>query len=282
MPVLITGEPSKPRKPKKRGNPVRRSSAVELEYRRSLIRLIGQFKNNVLNINVLIRENANPAEVRAEIERQLNQAQARFDAAASNIAGSFMQQADADNKRKIERTLINGLGIDSARIIDTPAVRDKIDIATAENVSLIKSIPQEFYGDVAQAVFQNYRGEKFEEGSLLNRLKKIGSISERRAKLIARDQTAKFVSSVNEIRQQDAGIESYIWRNMQDERVVGNPGGLYPKGNARHRDHWSREGKEFKWSEPPSDGHPGEAIQCRCFAEPIINIDRIRNDAVQL
>jgi len=76
------------------------------------------------------------------------------------------------------------------------------------------------------------------------------------------------VSQVAQAKQQSAGFDKYIWRNSQDERVVGNPSGHYPQGNDRHGDHWSREGKVFSWSHPPHDGHPGEAINCRCTAEP--------------
>jgi uncharacterized protein with gpF-like domain len=32
--------------------------------------------------------------------------------------------------------------------------------------------------------------------------------------------------------------------------------------------HFDREGRTFTWADPPDDGHPGEAINCRCQAEP--------------
>ncbi len=33
-------------------------------------------------------------------------------------------------------------------------------------------------------------------------------------------------------------------------------------------DHDDREGEQFDWSDPPEDGHPGEAVNCRCWPEP--------------
>ena len=56
---------------------------------------------------------------------------------------------------------------------------------------------------------------------------------------------------------------------------MGNPGGLYPEGNAVHGNHWEREGQEFRWDQPPEDGHPGQPIECRCSAEPIIDLEEL-------
>ena len=47
----------------------------------------------------------------------------------------------------------------------------------------------------------------------------------------------------------------YIWRTQQDDKV--------------RWDHAVRNGKIFLMKEPPTDGHPGTAHNCRCYAEPI-------------
>lgn len=46
----------------------------------------------------------------------------------------------------------------------------------------------------------------------------------------------------------------YVWRTARDERV--RPA------------HAANEGRVFAWRDPPPTGHPGEAHQCRCWAEP--------------
>ncbi|TXH57102.1 MAG: hypothetical protein E6Q97_05015 [Desulfurellales bacterium] len=33
-------------------------------------------------------------------------------------------------------------------------------------------------------------------------------------------------------------------------------------------EHEDREGESYTWTDPPEDGHPGEAVNCRCYAEP--------------
>ena len=93
--------------------------------------------------------------------------------------------------------------------------------------------------------------EKIEE-----ELKKSEEIGENRARLIARDQTSKFNGQLTQLRQQELGITSYIWTTSKDERV-----------RSTHR---VLDGKTFTWEKGSKIGHPGQEINCRCIAQPII------------
>lgn len=95
-----------------------------------------------------------------------------------------------------------------------------------------------------------------------------------RAELIARDQTLKLYGQIQQARQTAAGIEEYVWSTSEDERVRGNPAGLYPKS---HGNHWRLEGTTQRWDDPPivdseagRKEHPGGDYQCRCAAIPIL------------
>lgn len=281
MAIITSGGNSK-KKGTRKGNPIRAEKGAEMEYRRTLFRLNRFMKIATVGISAMVSQGVDPDLVARQITADLEEANRQFNEASERIAMNFTGRISADNKAKLERSIQIAMGVDVATILDTPAVRKQINTALAENVGLIRSIPAEHFKKVEQAVFANFRGDKFKEGSLVNRLKKIGSITDRRAKLIARDQSAKFVTKLNAIRQEDAGIEGYIWRTQLDERVVGNPSGLYPKGSRAHLKHWQREGKMFKWNEPPPDGHPGQAINCRCFAEPVINIEKVKENAIKI
>lgn len=92
------------------------------------------------------------------------------------------------------------------------------------------------------------------------------NVSKSRAKLIARDQTNKLHGQMTQERHQNAGVTKYIWRTMQDDLVRG--GGKYPDAEF---DHTAREGQVFEWNNPPPDGHPGEPINDRCYAEPVLD-----------
>lgn len=168
-------------------------------------------------------------------------------------------------ERQVARQYKSVLGVDP---LPTVKRRQEAERFVAENVSLIRSIGEEFFdrleADVLGALAGGARWEQ-----LSKVVAKRYGVSARRANLIARDQMGTLNSRLAQAKQQEIGVRRYIWRTSQDERVVGNPSGLYPKGNERHGDHWSREGKVFEWGNPPHDGHPGEAIQCRCTAEPV-------------
>ncbi len=169
--------------------------------------------------------------------------------------------------------LKQSLNVDYLATVSGENTAIALQAARVSNVSLIKSISSEHWSKVLLAVNQNLSGTL--DMPLTSRLKEIGGITTRRAELIARDQTSKVVSQLNQARQSDAGIKSYTWRTAEDERVVGTPGGKYPKPTKAHRNHYRRNGKKYDWKSPPSDGHPGEAINCRCIAIPIIEISEL-------
>lgn len=279
MPLVTDGK-GKARKAEKIAAPIKPAVSPEVEYRRALLNLNRLLKAQTRQLGDLVKNGERPSAVATQIERELERANREFDAAAQRLAASTTEKLARNNKDKVERALRKALGVNSATLIDTPEIRDIITATTQENVALIKSIPEEHFARVSQAVFANYAGQPIEGGSLAKRLQQIGGITDRRAKFIARDQTAKFVSSLNAARQQEAGIDGYIWRNAGDNRVVGKPGGLYPEGTRGHGNHWDREGKTFSWDSPPPDGHPGMAFNCRCFAEPVINIEKVRDKAL--
>ncbi len=64
-----------------------------------------------------------------------------------------------------------------------------------------------------------------------------------------------FAGLINQLRQEDLGIEQYIWRSQDDAKVRDSHAGY--------------DDQVFRWDDPPVGGHPGEAQNCRCYAEPI-------------
>lgn len=141
-----------------------------------------------------------------------------------------------------------------------PHLNDLLDMWVTENVQRIKSIPSKYFFEVESLV-----REAMVKGLLTEDIrKKIEDrygINERHARLIARDQTGKINLQLTRHRQTSIGIEEYLWRTHKDERV--------------RQEHRLRDGKIFRWDAPPYDGHPGEPIQCRCIAEPVIDLDKI-------
>jgi hypothetical protein len=59
------------------------------------------------------------------------------------------------------------------------------------------------------------------------------------------------------------GIEEYIWRTCKDKRVCSRCA--------------SYEGKKFSYDTMPPGGHPCLAAGCRCYAEPVIDINKLKD-----
>jgi uncharacterized protein with gpF-like domain len=275
MPIILPPDAKKAVKKVRAGTPIRPPRSVEVDYRRALFELHKTLQTSTQAISAMVNAGAPREQTVAAMQREIARTTAAYDIAKAKLPDTWTLALSAINKRQIENMVAKSLGVDYARIVDDPAVKGALDMARVKNVELISSIPKEHWGRVIQAVDSNYRGIPLEEGSLTAQLRKIGDISENRARFIARDQTSKLAGDLTGIRQTEAGIDEYKWRNSQDARVVGNPGGLYPKGNAVHNNHWNREGKTYSWKKPPEDGNPGHAPGCRCRGEPIIDLDKL-------
>lgn len=65
-----------------------------------------------------------------------------------------------------------------------------------------------------------------------------------------------FAGLINQLRQEDLGIEQYIWRSQDDAKVRDS--------------HAAYDDRVFRWDNPPEGGHPGTAHNCRCYAEPVL------------
>lgn len=159
-----------------------------------------------------------------------------------------------------------GAGVVGIDIAPTAAERATVQAWAAEGADLIQTLRSEAVGEVAAITAEATRGGmRVEEFARL--LEERLGITERHARLIARDQTAKLAARVTAATHEAAGVVSYRWRTVRDERV-----------RSRHRE---LEGTIWLASGPGAPGagpygepaHPGEGIQCRCYREPIIPED---------
>lgn len=78
---------------------------------------------------------------------------------------------------------------------------------------------------------------------------------------------ARYSEILNGIFQTEGlQLESYVWRSRDDARVRST--------------HAEYDDQTFSWSDPPSGGHPGQGWNCRCTAEPIIDLESIPEGGV--
>jgi SPP1 gp7 family putative phage head morphogenesis protein len=143
---------------------------------------------------------------------------------------------------------------------DVPqSVKDTLNAVVAENVALIRNIPQEYMTQVQGAVMRSITtGNGLAD--LQPFLKKREVITKRRAELIAIDQTRKAFSALNTIRMKEAGVQEFKWLHSH--------GGQYPR-----KLHLKLNNTVHRLDDPPviddrtgERGMPGMLISCRCRA----------------
>lgn len=99
---------------------------------------------------------------------------------------------------------------------------------------------------------------------LIKVIKDNYGVSTRKAKFLARQETALLMAKFQETRYKDIGIQKYRWSSAHDARV-------------RH-DHNLLNGKIFRFDSPPvsnrktgARNNPGQDFNCRCVAIPVFD-----------
>lgn len=165
------------------------------------------------------------------------------------------RQTSEAHRTQFNRQVKAGLGVELGQLPE-PGLAGRIEQFTSENVALIKSLPQKYFDDIEKLLTRGVADGRRAEDLAREMTERFG-VAESQAKLIARDQVGKLFGDLQMVRQQALGIEKYDWQTSGDERV--------------REEHAQRNGRRFRWDDPPEDGHPGEAINCRCSALPVFD-----------
>lgn len=244
---------------------VRPSRANEAWYKVRLRELVRRLRASVdANVLPLLKARAMAAdasfedEIGAAFERMAHEF-GGLDALARRLAAEGVQKNLAAVDSTLVKNLKSAVGIDVSKLMTSnQAIAGKMAAASKANVELIKSIPVEYFDRIRALVEGNTEGG-FRYEDIVDKVKEVGGITERRADLIARDQTSKMNSAFNEARQTSLGIEEYVWQGAADER--------------ERETHVANNGLTFRWDDPPAEtGHPGEDVQCRCVAIPVFDL----------
>lgn len=202
------------------------------------------------------RSDKDPSDINAILDRVSDRWFTEFpNERLAALASRYANRTAAFQREQLSKQFKAVLGIDLYR--SEPWLAPRVAAFTAENVALIKSVASDLFTDLEKRLVAGLRnGQRWEE--LAATIEARYGVAESRARLVARDQVGKLFGELNETRQKAHGITGAIWRTMRDNRVRDS--------------HDAMEGERFKWDAPPTvDGEqiiPGEAINCRCWAEP--------------
>ena len=250
---------------------VRPNVGIQAWYKRKINDLLEKMQRSVLywltaawnqNPPENMAQDASPAKtLDATVKGLVRRWMKQFDLISRPIAQEF---ADRSVRQTDDTTnaILKSRQLPTIEFKMTPAMNDAYQAVIAENVGLIKSIPQKYLQDVQGAVMRSVAAGR-NIGDLTDELKEKYGITKRRAELISRDQNNKATAVFTRVRQKNLGATKAVWRHSH--------GGKEPRPS-----HVAMDGKVYDiekgmWDEDERKWiFPGELINCRCTSETIL------------
>lgn len=194
--------------------------------------------------------------------------QSIFNKNARTMFEKFEAKLNRDNRIILGESLKKMTG---GKTVDIPNITEGmkpiITASIAENVALIKSIPQEYLKRVEGAVMRSVVNGGVGASEVMKEIEHIGGMTTKRASLIARDQTKKITVAINSERMKSVGVKKFKWVHSSGSK---EPRPLHVKYN----------GMIFDVDDPPiidertgEKGMPGQLINCSCIAVPVFDFE---------
>lgn len=175
----------------------------------------------------------------------------------TGIATTHIQRLERYHARRFQSIMRIALGLKvfpRAHALHLEQIMLKV---INDNVDLIKTIPTRYHTRLKADMAHLLDTHPFDEHAVTTKLRQTYKSSGYNLRRLSRDQTNKTIGKFTEARQTRIGVQRYQWRTASDERVRPS--------------HQSNDGRIFRWDSPPSTGHPGYEIQCRCVALAVID-----------
>jgi uncharacterized protein with gpF-like domain len=272
---------SKERKAKAKGEtilrPVLPNAGLEAEMRRKLTALIEEMGNSVQYWTAAayrknepevaaLAQDETPADVLLKTIRGLRRRWLkRFDEAADRLADYFSTAIKDRSDAVLKKILKDGGFAIEWKM--TPAMRDVMQATIGEQVGLIKSIPEKYFGQIEGAVMRSVQtGRDLKQ--LTDDLQKIEGVTRRRAVFIARDQNNKATASMKRARLLELGLDEETWNHSGGGR---HPRPTHVKAGRDKTRYKVSEG----WPDPALKGKkiwPGTEPNCKCFGRPVLKL----------
>lgn len=276
-------------KPPKTARAVLPNKGVEVAYRRELDKLIKEMSNSVeywleaaYKANPPEMEEAIAEDARVGTKSKISQEWAslrspsarmrkpikeladrwlkRFDDMSASIAERFATSGLKHTDSSFKQALKDGGWTVEFKV--TPLIRDAMNATIQENVSLIKSIPQQYLTDVEGIVMRGFtQGRDLQ--AISSELQDRYGVTRRRAALISRDQSNKLTATVTQARRVDLGLYEAIWLHSGAGK---HPRPLHLKAG--------RDKLKFDVRQGAYIGGkyilPGTEINCRCSSKTVL------------
>lgn len=174
------------------------------------------------------------------------------------IVEAWLASYASRHARQFANTIKSSIKMDPWPYINVAANADDIAAFQERIANLIKDISDTARKDISDVIWKSILNRTHPRQVAKDISEKLG-IARKRALFIASDQANKVHSKLNQIRQEEAGFDEFMWETAKDSRV--------------RPEHRALQGRVFKYSEPPSVGLPGTPIRCRCTAAAHMTFD---------
>lgn len=250
--------------------PVHPNAGIAAAYRKKLLGLIEDMNASVQywlkaeyrgNRPAIAQDDALPASaLRSAIKRLSLRWQKQFDDAAPKLADYFAAAVSNRSDRALQ-AILRDAGF-SVKFKMTREMRDVMQATINEQVSLIKSIPSQYFTQIEGMVMRSVQTGR-DLGALSKDLQEQFGVTRRRAANIARSQNNIATSSMTRARQDALGITEGDWVHS---------------GAGKHKrpTHVAMSGKRFDLKKGMYDPAvkrwilPGTEPNCRCIWRPVI------------
>jgi SPP1 gp7 family putative phage head morphogenesis protein len=235
------------------------------DYRREIMRV---FKHE--DVKQFFAQDASPTSQFKKTMNALNSKWSKvFKGAARKLGAKLTEKVDVHSQSTTMNSLSN-LGIKNPKMQYTKNVEETLGAAQEFNHTLVTGIQ----ADAHERIFNNImlsltspNPDEQGQQAIIEALTTTEKMSKGRANLIARDQTSKIYTSLNTEWMKQNGIAKFKW--------VHSSAGKVPRESHLARDEEIYEHDDPRlWQGPKADqGPPGWAINCRCVAVPVLDIE---------
>ncbi len=222
---------------------------------RAYVRQLGYIETAWVSPEAMTR-----ALVESIINTSVAPAQALVAAVEPQVEG-WADRVERWHRKRWAGTIKSATGgrLDIEPILSQGTVRAEVVARTQQNVALIKGLSADIEKKLVTQVWESYAGGDTGP-ALAKKLRAEFGFAPARAKLIARDQLAKYADALDEARALEGGLVYYVWKTVGDGVV-----------RPTHR---ARNGKRYRNDTPPAGtGHPGHEVNCRCKRAQVLLTD---------
>lgn len=247
------------------------NKGVEAKYRRDLDKLIADMSHSV-RYWVEAAYKANPPAIELAMDalpsqilaRRIKELSKRWIGRFNEMSEKIAERFVTSGKKATDGSMMAAFRDAGWTVQFKPTryMQDAVNATIHENVSLIRSIPSQYFLEVEGIVMRGFiRG--YDLKSITDDLEKRYGITRRRAALIARDQSSKLRATTEQARRVELGLYEAIWVHSGAGK---EPRPSHVKAGKDKLVFDVRQGALI-------DGEhilPGEKISCRCTSKTIL------------